>query len=221
MKLDQLQRLIVLVAAVGLASTLWGQQQNSGTITGRVLDPKGNSLSGITVIVRGIGEGMNRNRQSVTSDAQGDFLTSGWASGSYMVLAVDERPQQGGGHRALLGNRVLTMVLLSPAIPKASVTLQFGPHTASVVGQIRDAVTNLPVNARLDLTSVSGESWFAGGLPADYRILIPRQTDLTFAISAPGYLTWYYPGAAVKSAGSPLNAPFHITKRVDVLLEPQ
>jgi len=219
MRANRFASFVLLISgmAVSLTGTSWGQG-NIGTISGTVLDPKGNPLSGITVMVRGIGPGMNRNRQSVTSDAQGTFLAGGWSFGNYLVLAVDERPQQNGNVRTLPANRVLSTVMLSQTFPTASVRLQFGHRTARLMGQIRDAVTNQPVNARLDLTSASGDSWFAGGVPADCWVLIPRRTDLTVAISAPGYETWYYPAGGQQSG--PLNVPFAVTMKVNILMQP-
>lgn len=137
-----------------------------------------------------------------------------------MLVAVHNETPTLAMNPTIRGNSIATTVLLSQSFPIATLTIKFGSNIAVLSGSLKDAITEKPVVAKLSIkSSSSGQSWFSGGIPSNYRVIVPRLTDLAVQISAPGYQTWYYPGAIVQSDGHPFNQPIG-HRQLDIALKP-
>jgi len=79
MKRNRCRLLFALVAAIALAAPSFAQQ-TSGNIAGRVLDPQGAAMPGVTVTARNPETGLTRNS---VSDAEGLYRISALPVGTY------------------------------------------------------------------------------------------------------------------------------------------
>lgn len=210
-----------LVVCLFCRDVALGQSQApaTGTITATVLDSQGNPLNGLTVMLRSIGQQSPQTRKNVTTDANGHLVVTGCSFGTYLLVAVHNETPTLAMNPTIRGNSVVTTVLLSQSFSTAMLTMKFGSEMSVISGKLKDAVTGKPVAAQLAIKSASGQSWFSGGIPPSYQVIVPRLTDLSVQISAPGYRTWYYPGATVQSDTRPLNQPIS-NKQLDIVLKP-
>lgn len=198
-----------------------GQAPTTGSITATILDSHDNPLSGLTVMLRNVGQQTQRVRQTLTTDENGSFVTRDCPFGTYVISAVHNEVPGTPMNPTIRGNSIITTVLLSRSFPTASVTLNFGRNTFVLSGTVKDAVTGGPVAARLDIKSVaSGQLLFSGAIPPEYRIVVPRGADLSLQVSSPGYKPWYYPGAIVQSNLRSLNLRMGASKHLDIELKP-
>jgi hypothetical protein len=64
------------------------------------------------------------------------------------------------------------------------------------------------------------EGSFGGTGCLNNKCLVPSDAQVTVEFSAPGYQTWYYPGAADKAARTFMATAPGQTTKLDVLLQP-
>ena len=213
----------VLVLCIFCFQFGWSQTPTpaTGNIKATVLDSNDTPISGLTVMLRSVGQQAQRIRQVLTTDESGSFVARDCPFGTYVISAVHNEVPGAPMNPTIRGNSVVTTILLSRSFPTASVTLKFGRNTVVLSGTVKDAVTRGAVAARLDIKSVaSGKSLFSGAIPPEYRIVVPRGADLTLQVSSPGYRPWYYPGAIVQSNGRSLNLQMGTSKHLDIELKP-
>jgi hypothetical protein len=70
-------------------------------------------------------------------------------------------------------------------------------------------------SVNLDL-SASG----AGLVNANYRVLVPSNTDVLMKVWYRGHKSWYYPGTTEKAQSRPLNLKPGEETKIDIRLEP-
>src|SRR5262249_36498136 len=75
--------LVMALLSLFMASRL--QAQDSATITGSVLDPRGNIVPNAVVVITNEANGKRRN---ITADAQGHFAENSLPDGKYTVVAT-------------------------------------------------------------------------------------------------------------------------------------
>lgn len=186
-------KMAVLGFGIAIAfSTLAAGQPTSGSIVGFVLDFDGQPLAQATVTARSIGHGSSETRVSVKTDNTGHFVISDCPFGAYVVLMTREHGRRTGVHAIFAGSPVVTTVMLSAGLPSASISFKLGRDTAIVSGTIKDGLTARPINARINLKSSGSSSyWLVTGLPPEFRIQVPATGDISIALTAPGYQTWY------------------------------
>src|SRR2546428_10297004 len=118
----------VLALAMGLGSTAWGQSKiTAGTVQGDVLDEKGGSVAGATVVARNLDTNFT---QTETTNTDGHFAFLSLAPGRYTLTISKE------GFASVLQQNVNLTVGQTLTIP---VTLK----VSSVAQQI--VVTDVPV----------------------------------------------------------------------------
>jgi hypothetical protein len=221
---NQVVRVSSAVVLWSLCLTVaWGQSQTptTGTISATVLDSHDNPISGLTVMLRSVGQQAQRIRQMLPTDENGQLVASDCPFGTYVISATHNEVPGTPMNPTIRGNSIVTAVLLSRSFPTASLTLKFGRNTIILSGTVKDAVTGGTVVARLDIKSAaSGQSLFSGAVPSEYRIVVPRGDDLSLQVSSPGYKSWYYPGAIMRSNGHPLTLQMGASKHLDIELKP-
>ena len=162
----QFQLALVILLTI---SPILHSQSTSGTITGRVSDPGGGVLTGVTVTVENVGTARS---QSVETNASGEYTVSLLPPGTYQVTATKQ------GFQTLTKTDITLQV---DQISRADCVLQVGQvsQTVSVsaaaveldtdsatVGQVVTGrqITDLPLNGRdfdttLDARSRRSQSW--------------------------------------------------------------
>ena len=82
---------------------------------------------------------------------------------------------------------------LSASHTTETVTIRFGPKAGVLVGTVRDAVTGARLYPCIELRRPNGNFLSGSGLiKANFRVLIPSETDVTFKMWLNRYSPWYY-----------------------------
>src|SRR5579863_6617733 len=184
----------ILISALMLGLGALAGAQQSGTISGKVLDEKGRPVSGATVTATQT-DNNDGIEKSVQSDSSGNFAIGDLRWGKYAVIA--EKPESGYPRTpaAFYGSGTQPVLEISAGNASASTKIVFRRKEPAIVGTVIDDEASVPVaatfllrHAREPANALSLEQG------SNYRILVPAGVRLTMEVSAQGYKTWYYPG---------------------------
>ena len=115
----------------------------------------------------------------------------------------------------------LPRVTLSPQEPVAKVQIQFAWKAALLAGRVTDAATGTPLQASFKLSrkpDSPNENYLTGQF-ADYKVLLPPDTQIYIEVSADGYKTWYFAGGSDPSRRSSLRLGPGETVNLNIALE--
>jgi hypothetical protein len=84
---------------------------------------------------------------------------------------------------------------LSAKHPATTVVIRLGPKAGVLIGTVRDAITGATLYPCLELRRPNGNFLSGSGLiKANFRVLLPSETEVTVKMWLDGYRPWYYPG---------------------------
>jgi hypothetical protein len=189
---------LVLAAEVAVAGT--------GKISGSVVDQSGMPVKQMTVEAWPLGEGVMGGVPQALTDENGHFVISVWVGrfkdgtpyglrwSVYVYQERDYYPDLGSRFYATASSHG-EIVNLTPEAPEATVQLKLGPKAGALTGKVTDAVTGAPVNPHFEFAWASDPANRRGhATKAEYRILLPSNTDIKVTVSSRGYKPWTYPG---------------------------
>ncbi|HEU0176484.1 MAG TPA: TonB-dependent receptor [Blastocatellia bacterium] len=133
-------------------------QATSGTISGTMLDPQGNVLSGATVKVKNLGTGAMRE---VTTNSSGYYRVTGLAPGRYEVEAAAQgfAPEKRGELALAVAEEVVVNFSLKVGVTKQDVTVEVQPVNVETTGSTLNGlvderkIRDLPLDGR-DMTQL-------------------------------------------------------------------
>ena len=110
---------------------------------------------------------------------------------------------------------------LSAKHPATTVVIRLGPKAGVLIGTVRDAITGATLYPCLELRRPNGNFLSGSGLiKANFRVLLPSDTEVTVKMWLDGYRPWYYPGTDEKSRSAPLRLRPDEQKSLEILLQP-
>jgi hypothetical protein len=189
---------LVLAAEVAVAGT--------GKISGTIVDQYGMPVKHMTVEVFPLDMATMGQPSQALTDENGHFVISvivgRSGDGRTYGLRWAVYPHQERDHYPDLGSRFYAtanshgeIVNLTPEAPEATVQLKLGPKAGALTGKVTDAVTGAPVNPHFEFAWASDPANRRGhATKAEYRILLPSNTDIKVTVSSRGYKPWTYPG---------------------------
>lgn len=207
---------LVLICSSFLVVTL-AQSPSYYTITGDLRDETGRPFSGATVCAIPAGGGIVRVRDKICAetDANGKFVINLTQVGKYQVTAEKMSAGYGPPYVPFYrdpGSRI-TEVVVGDDSPGPSVSIAFGPKSATITGKVVDEAADTPIqefvvwiwqardkNARFHLVVKGPNSrgrfqLFAPAVPFQLRVV------------AEGYEDWIMGGGVLFSAAGPRKGP--------------
>ncbi|MGH9505834.1 MAG: MSCRAMM family protein [Terriglobales bacterium] len=162
-----------------------------GTITGVVINQRGQPVAGAKVSYRQLGVAYAMAIVYATSDRRGRFHFVNLDWGRYNVYAEKESAGYPDQRFTLYGAGLpLPLATLSPRHPKASVVVHVA-RAAVLTGTVTDAATGKPVsNLTVLLKEPVSGAWFSGTAEANLYVLIPPLVQVNVTLTAPGYRPW-------------------------------
>jgi carboxypeptidase family protein/TonB-dependent receptor-like protein len=150
--------ILFTLACLMLCGVVVFGQTTSGTISGTVLDPQGNAVSGATVKIKNLGTGAMRE---VTSGSNGSYRVTGLAPASYEVTAEAQGfAGEGRSDLALtVAEEIVVNFNLKVGVTKENVTVEVQPVTVDTTGSTINGlvdekkIRDLPLDGR-DITQL-------------------------------------------------------------------
>ena len=194
-------------------------------LTGRVLDPSGQSVPRARVYAQRSEFAIGRLPNTITNE-QGEFSFSDLVPGIYTVHADTEdeeyAPTYSSFHSAGFVQAPQVAIYEPPSTSYVEVYL--GPRTAKLTGRIVDSVTNRPIlglqNIQITLKRVDQpDHLYATGpdVNGNFTIHVPPM-PFTVEVSAPGYQRWQYRRDDSIRQPNTLQLASGQTRRLDIAL---
>ena len=201
----RLSALVYLLAVCSLA-------QNAGTITGTVVDNAGRPAVGAKVYaIRNLAAGerppVHHLLPSQITNEDGSFSIQSLGFGTYGLYTEDIKDGYPNTWLGIYrdGLPEPTKVTLSATASTACAKLSLGSKAGTIAVSTFDVATGLPVKgAAFSIWPIKTPSRWLSGQNMYGTQLIPPNEKIGFAVMAPGYQTWYYPGSPVLSELKPL-----------------
>lgn len=223
-----LQRIAIALAfLVGITTVVLSHQDpiapTLGAIEGRVVDAEGHSVAGVRVYTNLITEPGSRGPITFT-DSDGKFFLNNLRSDKHMVHADKETE---GYADTLFAFSVVTpesvpSVAVRERQTTRGVTVNLGPRSARLVGQVVDSETGLPIsNAQitLDRSDAANPNMYISFSARSFDVLVPP-VGFRIKVSARGYREWRYQSKAGKATTESLILKTGAVKELIVHLQP-
>jgi Carboxypeptidase regulatory-like domain len=194
---------LLLLPALSLPAQTTNQ---SGVITGRVVDASETPVKAAEVYVVPLGHPLGTRARTATADATGAFVIDNLTFGTYGVFGKKE--DEGYADTLWFSSTEAPRVTISAQQPSGTVVLRFGPKAGMITGTSRDERTGKPVPAVFTARGVSQSK------PPNFRVLIPASEDFSLEATAEGYQTW-------ESGPRPLRLEPGAQLHLDIKLKPQ
>jgi uncharacterized surface anchored protein len=178
-----------LVSVAALVTT-FASAQNTGRITGSVLDENGQRIYDATICTSvASGTSHSINCRDFT-DKDGRFLIENLPLGKYGLFAINEA--QGYSIQNQSPGQEITV---SAANSSPDLTIHLSPRGGVLSGTVRDKVSGVSVKGvSISYLDVDGKA--SGGTPlhsdGEFNVTLPTQCDLVIVIFAKGYKGWVY-----------------------------
>ena len=198
--------------------------EETGTVSGRVLDADGQPVENVVVKAENMGVPTRLQPQTETNQ-DGEFTITRLTPGQYLLYT---RKEEDGYPRTEFNLYDVGIpnpeVTVSPRQTAQGITLRLGPKAALLTGQVIDAVTKEPLRhaditvRRVDLPNRYLRTGLA--LPVElgeFKLLVPS-VAITVKVTEAGYEDWHYQSGAEKIS-SLLLAP-NTTKHLVIALQP-
>jgi hypothetical protein len=184
----------------------------SGVITGRVVDAGGTPVKAAGVYVLPLGHPLATRARTATADDTGVFVIDHLAFGTYGVFGMKE--DEGYPNTLFFSSIEPPNVTISASEPSGMVVLRFGLKAGTITGTARDEVTGKPVPAGFTMRRLS-DSWIHEmSQPPNFRVLIPASEEFSLEASSEGYQKW-------ESGSHPLRLEPGGQLHLDIKLRPQ
>ena len=194
-------RLFALVYLLAVCA----QPQDTGTITGTVVDNAGRPAVGAKVYaIRNLAAGerqpVHHLLPSQITNEDGSFSIQSLGFGTYSLYTEDIKDGYPNTRLGIYrdGLSEPTKVTLSATASTAYAKLSLGTKAGTIAVSTFDVVTGLPVKgAAFSIWPIKTPSLWLRSQNMYGKQLIPPNEKIGFAVMAPGYQTWYYPGSPV------------------------
>jgi len=227
------QRTLAMSLGAAIAFTL-SLQQSSLNVDARPKDDRGlidgivtyedkRPVKGATVYAVPLGRPMLAIIPHAVTDETGYYaihISRSWF-GKFAVAAKKEDENFPDMSNQFYSDGNFQTATLSANHSAETVTIRLGPKAGVLAGTVRDAVTGATLYPCIELRRPNGNFLSGSGLvKANFRVLIPSETDVTVKMWLDGYSSWYYPGTADKSQSAPLHLGPNEQKNLEILLQP-
>ncbi len=188
------------------------QAQDAGAIEGTVVDNAGRPAVGATVYaIRDLTAGeqphVHHLLPSQTTNEDGSFSFQNLGFGTYSLYTEDTKNGYPSTRLAVYreGLPGPTKVTLSGTASTAYAKLSLGSKAGIIAVSTFDITTGLPVKgATFSIWPIKSPDLWLRSQNMYGKQLIPPNEEIGFAVMAPGYQTWYYPGTPAAAEGKPV-----------------
>lgn len=187
---------------------------NFGAIEGRVLDARGQPVTGVKVYCMVLGHPPMGRRLSAYTDNQGEFFLDTVEPGTNEVYTAKEDEGYPDTASPFANPLTIPKILVREHQITRGVEVKLGPKGGKLVVRIVDATTNKPISTAtmvLYAADNPANSFSSGPNKPDgeFQFLVPS-VPLRIKITSPGYEDWWYtesngsakPGKILLSPGS-------------------
>jgi hypothetical protein len=227
------QRTVVISLGVAIALILSIQQSSlkavakpkddRGLIDGIVTYEDKKPVKGATVYAVPLGRPMGAIIPHAETDETGYYaihISRSWF-GKFAVAAKKEDENFPNMSNQFYSDGNFQTATLTANRPTETVTIRLGPKAGVLIGTVRDAITGTTLYPCLELRRPNGNFLSGSGLiKANFRVLIPSETEVTVKMWLDGYRPWYYPGTEEKSRSAPVRLRPDEQKTLEILLQP-
>jgi hypothetical protein len=199
--------------------------ERKGTVHGTVINEEGKPVKGAKVKAYPTDRGPGMALPSAFTDEAGHYTIRRLWWGKLWVYGMKEDedyPDLGMG--IYLGSRLVLPITLDSRHPSAKVNIRLGPKAGVLIGNVREAVTDVPLAPCVELRLVTEPDMYvtnSGWIQGKYRILVPSDRDVTMLIWDSEHRPWYYPGTEDKTNRTPLRLGPGEEKTLNIQLEPK
>lgn len=214
----RIARLVALALFLNLV--MWAQ--NTGTVTGVVVDDRGKPVTQAEVHIAEkkpfVG---HRLVEMHDTDDQGRFVIKEVPFGTYVIMAGKEEAGYPDSRLAFYSNLSVPTVTLSPSVPTASVTVALGPKAGVLAVSTADAANGKKIElASVTLRRVANPNFFITTSAFKQQIPVPSLVDVSLEVSAPGYTSYYCPDPANSARSAPIHLKPGEELKLDIRLQP-
>jgi hypothetical protein len=227
------QRTIVISLGVAIALILLIQQSSlnadskpkddRGLIDGIVTYEDKKPVKGATVYAVPLGRPMHAIIPQAETDETGYYaihISRSWF-GKFAVAAKKKDENFPDMSNQFYSDGNFQTATLSVNHAAETVRIRLGPKAGVLIGTVRDAITGATLYPCLELRRPNGNFLSrSGSIEANFRVLIPSETEVTVKMWLDGYRPWYYPGTDEKSRSAPLHLRPDEQKTLEILLQP-
>jgi hypothetical protein len=200
------------LSALAYLLAVCAQAQDTGTITGIVVDNADRPAVGATVYAirnRAAGEQtpVHHLLPSQTTNEDGSFSIQNLGFGTYSLYTADIKDGYPNTWLGIYrdGLPEPTKVTLSATASTAHAKLSLGSKAGTIAVSTFDVTTGLPVKGTaFSIWRIKTPGQWLSGQNMYGTQLIPPNEKIGLAVMAPGYQTWYYPGSPVVSDLKPV-----------------
>ncbi len=184
--------IIRIAAAYLFFGTALAVAQQTGSITGVVMDEHAQPVSAATVTASVDSDALPKTAQT---DNVGKFSFSGLPWGKYQVKAEKLDAGYPTTPSEFYGGHAPENIILSPDHTTASINVKFPGKVPMMTGTVIDDESSAPMSATFLFRHASHPANILSvDAGSNYQIMLPADVGLLLEISAVGYRTWYYPG---------------------------
>jgi hypothetical protein len=198
-------------------------EPHTGLIEGTVSYENGGPVDGATVYASPMDRAIGGIIPNAKTDRAGHFAISHLWFGKFAVGAEKLDEDYPNMTEQFYSDGKFETVTLTSRRAAASVGIRLGPKAGILTGTVVDAITDAPLNPCVDFTRSSNPNNFLSGtglVNAEYRVLVPSDTDVNMKIWHDGYKPWYYPGSVDKSERKPVHLKPGEIRTLNIRLQP-
>lgn len=194
MRRAMLKLIISLLFSTSLLFTTRMFAAETGSITGTVLDEKGNPVSGAKVHVMPADRPFKGIKKFFETDDRGEFKIGNLSYGEYRVFAEKREDGYADMGWAFFSNNVFPTAILSSMNPTADVLVRVPPKAGTLKCSVTDAATGQLLDPQVTLRRAENPNYFfSARTEPKFNVLVPSGVPVLVEISAPGYLPWRHP----------------------------
>jgi len=198
-------------------------KDDRGLIDGIVTYEDKKPVKGATVYAVPLGRPMGAIIPHAETDETGYYaihISRSWF-GKFAVAAKKEDENYPDMSNQFYSDGNFQTATLSVNHAAETVRIRLGPKAGVLVGTVRDAITGATLYPCIELRRPNGNFLSGSGLiKANFRVLIPPETEVRVKMWLDGYRPWYYPGTDEKSRSAPLHLRPDEQKTLEILLQP-
>lgn len=229
MSRSELRALPFVVIVLSLCAQLAGivvlanADADNGLIEGTVRYENDDPANGATVYASPMDHAIAGIVPHAKTDENGHFIIPHLFLGKYAVGAEKLNEEYLDTTKQFYSDGKFDTVTLTSGHPLASVNIRLGPKAGILTGTVSDAVTGAPLDPCVEFRRAKNPGNFLSGtglVNAQYRVLVPSDTDILMKVWYGGHKPWYYPGTTDKAQSRPVNLKPGEETRLDIRLEP-